>query len=148
MTFEELEKVILIFPDGDLGRGATEEEVAAAEDTLGVEIRGGFRDFLRRFGWGEISYLSIYGLGIGIPPYLDLVQITMSERTEMSPRLPAHLVPVMNDGGGNLFCLDTSANMNEPPVVSWAHDEGESQTPVTIAQDFVSWLAAALEAES
>lgn len=74
-----------------------------------------------------------------VPPYLDLVAVTESERTQMRPALPSHLIPIMNDGGGNLYCLDAS-QAGEPTVVFWAHTLGEEQVPEAVASDFVSWM--------
>lgn len=66
------------------------------------------------------------------------------ERTEMHPALPPYLVPLMNDGGGNLYCLD-SRREGEPPVVLWNHEAGESQEPERVAADFLSWMAERVE---
>src|SRR5687768_6924200 len=91
------------------GKGASEQEIDAAEKILGCTIRGDYRQFLSTFGWGGASHFEIYGVGSDVPPYLDLVRTTRSERTEMTPRLPEYLLPLMNDGGGNHYCLDLAS---------------------------------------
>lgn len=46
--------------------------------------------------------------------------MTHSERTEVVDLpLPPHLLPIVNDGAGNLVCLDTKAAGEAPPVVAW-----------------------------
>lgn len=120
------------------------EEVQVASARLGVRLEGGYRRFLERFGWGGVGSFELYGLGSDVPRYLDLVSVTESERTQMAPALPAHLIPIMNDGGGNLYCLDSS-KAGEPMIVFWAHTDGEEQQPETVASDFVSWMGARLE---
>lgn len=82
----------------------------------------------------------LFGLGADVPPYLSLTAMTRSEREEMSPSLPAHLIPLMNDGGGNLYCLDSRGG-GEPPVVFWDHTAGARQEPAQVASDFTTWLA-------
>ncbi|HSN87468.1 MAG TPA: SMI1/KNR4 family protein [Thermoanaerobaculia bacterium] len=146
MTFDDLEKQLLTFADRNLGTGATEEEIREAEAKLGLHIAGSYRHFLHRFGWGGVGHLDLYGLGPCIPPYLNVVTVTQSERSEMRPRLAEHLLPVMNDGGGNLYCLDLGVeNKGEPAVVFWDHEQSETQQPEVIAEDFITWLRAQLE---
>lgn len=70
--------------------------------------------------------------------HLNIVDITLSERTEMSPRLPRALLPILNDGGGNLYCLDLESA--GPRVVLWTHDDTESQEPSVEGTDFSTWL--------
>jgi len=132
-------------PDSSFGSGATEQEIAAAERLLGVSIRGDYREFLRRFGWGGVGDIELFGLGRDVPKYLDLAVLAASERDEMNPPLPHHLLPVMNDGGGNLYCIDTIRADEMPTVVLWRHDEPITQKPTHQANDFTSWLKALLE---
>lgn len=137
-TFEELRKRLGSHPKKAFGKGATEEEVVAAERALGLSLGGTYRDFLRQFGWGGVAHLEIYGLGRDVPRHLDLVRVTQSERTEMRPRLPGHLLPVMNDGGGNLYCIDTK--VEGLPLVFWDHTLREDQDPEQCATGFAEWL--------
>ncbi|KAA3607482.1 MAG: SMI1/KNR4 family protein [Planctomycetota bacterium] len=136
-NYEELSSRLLGYECQDLGAGASEAEIAAAEKDLGLRIEGGYRQFLVQYGWGGVEHLELYGLGG--PPHLDLVRITQSERSEMELALPKYLLPVMNDGGGNLFCLDTRT-AGDPPVVFWDHTVGFDKDTVVDSEDFVSWL--------
>lgn len=145
MTFDDLAARMLSYESRSLGVGATEQEIDSAAETLGVPIRGGYRAFLRRFGYGGVSHYDFFGLGPGVPACLDLVGVTTSERTEMEPHIPPHLLPIMNNGGGDHACLDTRASPNEPPVVMWYHEDGPEQAPGVEAPDFVSWLSDLLD---
>jgi hypothetical protein len=127
------------------GIGAREVEITEAERALSIAIRGSYREFLLKFGWGGCHSFEIYGLGEDVPQYLNLVGITRSERTEMEPALPPYLLPVMNDGGGNLYCVDTRSAPGEPPVVLWLHDESIDQVPTIQGSTFVAWFEALLE---
>ncbi|MFL5348077.1 MAG: SMI1/KNR4 family protein [Hyalangium sp.] len=144
MTFDELAQRLELSSSKNFGRGATEHDLHAASARLGVNLAGGYRRFLQRFGWGGVGSFELFGLGSDAPPYLNLVAVTESERTEMHPALPAHLIPLMNDGGGNLYCLD-SRSAGEPVVVFWDHTASAEQAPEPVAPDFVSWLAERVE---
>lgn len=138
-TYAEVAARLLRLENRELGQGSSDEQIAAAERMLGIPIEGGYRQFLKQFGWGGVEHIELYGLGSGLPAHLDLVQITRSEREEMEPRLQRHLLPMMNDGGGNLLCLDTNKE-TEPTVVFWDHGRGAHQKPAVEAEDFASWL--------
>ncbi len=140
-SYSELATRLVNFECRDLGTGVSDNEIAAAERSLELRIEGGYRQFLKQFGWGGVEHLELYGLGG--PPHLDLLQVTESERSEMEPPLSPHLLPVMNDGGGNLFCLDTKA-ANDPPIVFWDHTGGADQAAEIEGESFSSWLWAQL----
>lgn len=107
-----------------LGRAASSDDVIRAEDELGVTIPGSYRLFLLEFGWGGVGDWELYGLGPTVPFHLNLVRLTCSERSEMMPPLPHHLLPIMNDGGGNLLCLDMARQRpdGENPIVMRYHE--------------------------
>jgi len=147
MTFHELAELLEKNPSKSFGRGVAEAEINTASARLGVSLTGSYRLFLQRFGWGGVGSLELFGLGADVPPYLSLTAMTRSEREEMSPALPKHLIPLMNDGGGNLYCLD-SRTAGEPPIVFWDHTAGEQQEPAQVASDFVTWLAERVEREA
>lgn len=128
MEFSVLEARILALPEREQGPRATIEEIGAAERKLGLKLSGGYRRFLERFGWLAAGPIEIYGVGAGVPKHMSLVEIALSERTEMRPRLQPNLVPVMNDGGGNLYCIDTTSG-TEPVVVFWDHNLHSDQEP-------------------
>jgi hypothetical protein len=142
MTFEELKTILMRSGPLEVGKGATSSAIEAAERLLGVSIRGDYRRFVEEYGWGGVGYIELYGLGHDVPQHLNLVDITMSERTEMSPRLRSDLLPIMNDGGGNLYCLATQTE--GPAVVFWDHEDTPEQEPSVEASDFSEWLASKL----
>lgn len=141
--FSELTRRLCEFEDVQLAGGATDVEVSGAEEKLGPRVEGTYRDFLRRFGWGSFADIEIFGLGDDVPSHLDLLQVTESERHELESRLQPHLVPLSNDGAGNLYCLDTRVS-DEPPVVFWDHEAPSSQTPAVVAAGFATWLIESL----
>jgi cell wall assembly regulator SMI1 len=145
-TFNDLVPRLMHAPDFSHGAGVSVESLSSAEKALGVSLPRSYRDFLRRFGWAEIGNTEIYGLGSDVPKWLDLVRVTRSERGEMTPKMPGHLIPIHNDGAGNHVCIDTSErNTDGGSIVFWSHDLGEGQSPVRVAHDFVEWLADVLK---
>jgi hypothetical protein len=158
VSFADLRQRIGALQDKALGRGATAEEMANAGRVLKVSFSGSYEQFLREYGWARFGHerlspysalaIGVYGLGSGIPPHLDLLKNTVAERTENEPSLPAHLVPVMGDGGGNHYCLDTSKMVNgEYPMIFWDHENDEEQATEPPSQSFESWLINQLDDE-
>jgi hypothetical protein len=127
------------------GAGATAQEISAAEQLLGIRIGGSYREFLKQFGGGGVGHIEIFGLGLRVPPYLNLVSVTQRERHELQPSLRRELIPIMNDGAGNLYCLDTRVS-DEPPIVYWDHSAGADQRlEVDSADGFAAWLMKRLD---
>jgi cell wall assembly regulator SMI1 len=142
---EILERLRML-EEQQFGKGATLKEVELAEIELGVKFPTDYAAFLKEFGWGGASHWEIYGLGSDVPRNVELVRLTLSERSEMSPRLPERLLPIYNDGFGNLSCLDTAAMKDgRCPVVFWDHDQDEDQFPEIEANSFNDWLAALID---
>jgi hypothetical protein len=92
------------------------------------------RAFLADFGWLQIGSAEVFGLGQGVPTYLNLELEMVAEREVFEPGLPAKLLPMMNDGGGNLVCVDC-ADTREAMAL-WDHSEGL----VDLNQSFCDWL--------
>jgi len=127
----------------ECGRGATDQEIADAERALSVRFPRSYRAFLSEFGWAEIRHDVLYGLGCDVPSHHELVRNTLCERHQTEPLIPPYLVPIMNDGAGNNYCLDTSRLVDEEcPVVFWdhEHEDGSNQSPVQVASSFDRWI--------
>lgn len=105
MTYEQLRERLMSDPNVEHGAGATAEVVDHAQEVLGVPFSESYRRFLMDFGWAEIGHFEVYGLGADVPEYLDVVKQTLWERIEAGYHLPRHLVPIMNNGGGDHYLL-------------------------------------------
>lgn len=142
MDYDKISDRLRSIAEKEVGLGATPDDIARAERQLGSRLPEGYRCFLREFGWGGVGHWELFGLGPDVPFHLDLVRTTLSERSDVTtPRMPAHLVAVMNDGSGSHYCLDVDRMTGgEAPVVHWDHAQDESQEPMTVADDFASWL--------
>ena len=140
----ELIRRLRSFRQAEFGWGAKPQQIELAEQQLGVEFPPSYKAFLEQFGWASLEGLELYGLGEEVSAYLDLVKVTLSERTEMRPRLPSRLLALMNDGAANHYGLDVGLHeQGEYPVVFWVfwdHNLGESQDPVYVAPNLEGWL--------
>jgi cell wall assembly regulator SMI1 len=124
----------------EVGLGASEAIVKDAEIALNVRFPIYFRAYLLQFGFMGIDHYELYGLGNDIPKHLDVVINTLDERQKFRPYMPLHLIPLENTGGGDHFCIDLSAGLNDPPVVFWDHEQDEIQLPELVADQFSLWL--------
>lgn len=141
MSIAEMNDRIRLFADKQCGQGATSEEIATAESSLRVAFPKSYRSFLETVGWGRFAHEEIYGLGSDAPISLQLVRNTVAERSAMTPQMPHHLIPVMNDGAGNHYCLDTSKfREGECPMVFWDHEQTAAQVPEYVDTSFDRWI--------
>ena len=102
--------------------------------------------FLERFGWACVGPNEVFGLGCGVPFHLDVLNITKWERNEAIPSMSAHLVPILNNGAGDHYCLDTASQKDgECPVVFWGYEARRGQSPQYVAPSFAAWLASMLD---
>jgi cell wall assembly regulator SMI1 len=142
MSYKKLHEKIILFSDKECGIGVTTKEINQAEMSIGVPFSKSYRQFLQEFGWARFAHQELYGLGSDVPSYLELVRNTNAERNQMRPSLLRYLVPLMNDGSGNHYCLDTRMMRNsECPVVLWNHELGEDQHLEFVSDTFDTWLS-------
>jgi cell wall assembly regulator SMI1 len=142
MLFEEASlRMRRYLGDKELGGGATQVDITEAEAALGTKLPESYKAFLREFGWGGIGSWELFGLGRCVPEYLNLVRMTGMERTVAHPHIARALIPIMNDGFGNHYCLATASLIKgECPVVFWDHEKGAGQEPKLVSPRFDLWL--------
>ncbi len=131
-------------------RGATEEDIREMLLFARVKLPKDYREFLRGVGWVQVGPNTILGLGPDAFKEANVSEVAHWEHVRAFPPMPHALIPVMNDGSGNHFCLDTS-KMKEGrcPIVFWEHDheDGELQKPKRIKASFEQWLLGIVKAE-
>jgi cell wall assembly regulator SMI1 len=117
--------------------------IADAEAKLRVTFHPDLRDYLKLFGHLEIADLELFGLGENTPPFLDLIRMTLSERTESECPPPPGLIPLCNDGGGNLYCISVATGTGtnaSGAIILWEHDGGPDQELEVTADCLETWL--------
>lgn len=119
------------------GRPPSRPTITKAEQALGVAFSRSLHEYLESFGWLTIEDDVLFGLGRGIARHRHLVDATTWERRADCP-LPRHLIPLRNDGAGNLDCVDVRTDR----VVFWNHERGPTQRPEQVAATLRGWLAA------
>jgi hypothetical protein len=134
MSFEEVANRIEGHAEADHGDGASEADIVAAENTLG-SFPTDYRLFLARFGQLSVGPLEVYGLGGDIPDYLNVIEMTITERRD-AIGFPAKGIVIHNDGGGNLSYLDSFDTGS--PVKIWYHDDPDDIE--IVASSFSAWL--------
>lgn len=128
-------------PGRETGRGASAADISRAESSLECVIPEDYKQFLRWFGWGGRDDWEIYGLGDDVPTDLDLATMTAQERNLFRPLLPSALLPLLNDGGSTLYCLQMDAAVRGiAPVVAWSIEDGEDQRPERVSSSFAEWF--------
>lgn len=88
-----------------------------------------------------MRHFDIFGLGLGLPNHMNVVNETIYERTCADRPLPRNLIAVYNDGGGNLYAVKVDGGPEDrmrDGVVAWWHDDGSE--PEVINVSFASWV--------
>ena len=119
-----------------------EAEIQAVASDLGVRFPPMLADYLREFGWLGIGADKLFGLGPGVPDYLHIRTITKLEREQSGNPVHWSMIPLHNDGYGNLYCIvvdDSSPAYGN--IVVWDHAAGPQQTPDHVADDLEKWLS-------
>lgn len=130
--------------------GVKEEElISLAESVLGVVFPPTYREFLSKYGCGDIAGCEFYGLingdfeGSGIP---DAIWLTLEERKDSD--LPENLVVVYALGDGSYHALDCSVTdqAGECPVVEWIPGSSKVGKGLeVIADDYGQFLLQKIE---
>ena len=139
MGFDELRDALRARPDLEAGTPLPMKEIDVAERQLG-SLPEDYRAFLQEFGWVSLGPHEVFGLAVDVPPYLDVVRVNESEWTE--GQLPRNLLAVMNDGAGNLSCIDLTAvsRGDVSTVVLWDHEVSPIDGPIPLTSTFSELL--------
>jgi hypothetical protein len=141
MEYHELSEALRSRGDLEAGTPASPAEIDAVVRRIG-ELPADYRAFLAEFGWVSFGAYEIFGAGAGVPRYLDVVHMTESEWDEGG--LLRGLVAIMNDGGGNLTCIERQAGSAEFKIVLWDHEAAPHGGPSPQAPTFSAFVAGIL----
>ena len=120
--------------DSASGTGLSEAEIDGVEKALG-RLPLGYRALLGRFGWISVGPFDIYGVGEALPEYLNVLTVAKDEWAQGG--LPPNLIPLRNDGGGNLYCVGIQGDDIREEVFFWEHATRRSYA---VARDLEEWL--------
>ena len=126
--------------------------LTAAELILGVRLPQSYRALAQRYPSGRPlpneftvkhrkgTWGSCVGVLLSIDPRHSGNVFQHISHLAGDDQLPAHLVPIIDDGGGDLVCLDYRGDGSQPSVVYWAHELGGEDGLVQIASSFDEFL--------
>lgn len=123
---------------------STEQAITSVENSLGVSLRGSYRDFILATGGGGLDSLFISQIPAS-EPLVGCYADTVHYRADwVAQPLPQHLVVIQCDAADNEpVCLDTSivANGENPVVLYYLHSghiERLADSFLAYYQDFLS----------
>ncbi len=153
MGIEELKRALELarVAEGvDLGSGASDRAISAAEDYLGLRFPTSYREFVSEVGWGSIGGRYFYGItpdGVAATSIPSAIFATRSEREDGG--LPPWLLIVEDSGSDEQFVLDTR-DLNaegDAPVKAWT-PASDASSLETLAPDFGAYLLDAAKRHS
>jgi hypothetical protein len=119
--------------------GISERDHALQKD---APLPGDYRVFLADLGWLAAGHYEIFGLGEDAPMHLNLVEMTLDERSNFG--LPENLIPIMKNGRGDLYCFDGSGARGRK-VLLWDHESSPRRGAFLAGESFSAWLLGLLE---
>lgn len=141
-SYQTAKQIILSSDASDFVGGCATELIDKAENKLGIDFTGLYRDYLLTFGAGNFGAQEIYGIihddfeNSSVP---DAIWCTLTERVESN--LPNNLLVIYDSGDDELYCLDFKQYNEEPKVVVFVPRVTlENQKYEVIADDFGDFL--------
>jgi cell wall assembly regulator SMI1 len=129
-------------------RGASTEDIAAAERLLGVRFPAEYAALLTTHAgaYGDADFTfpgsaarGSIGLWLGLSPWdRESIWTTLSTWTA-EHEMPRTVVPVAADGGGNCLCLDYRSS-HDPSVAFWFHELLGEEGLSDVAPSFRAFL--------
>ena len=134
MSIEEMHRIVSENEElADFVGEMPESKIVEAEKRLEVAFPKSYREFLRKYGCGDIDGEEFYGIGPREPNCAPSV-IFMTESTREDVNLPHELIPVWYSGGEEECMIDISqSDGEEAPIISWIpgkDDAEQDRTPL------------------
>ena len=131
-----------------------ESVVRGAELILGYVLPSSYRSLVQQWPSGHPdrsdfpvqgggrrgSWISCVGVLLSLDPRHTDNVFECLKNLAIDDQLPDGLLPVSDDGGGDLICLDYRHNSSAPEVVYWAHELSGEEAVVPIAPSFDAFL--------
>ncbi|MCP4325787.1 MAG: SMI1/KNR4 family protein [Alteromonadales bacterium] len=142
---ERFNRIIQLFRDNSDSNFSIDQasvnEIESVENELGVKLPDSYCAFQLKLGDFDEGFLDIYSVRSPQDGNINIAGITRMEQNECEPKMPQHLIPFSDNGGGDSYCFDTSdPNKSECRVVFWDHTASEDQKPEIVACDFLEWI--------
>ena len=113
------------------GPALSEADVAAVEQRLGVSFPDDYRAFLLQINGGVPRpgkwVKQIFSLGSDVSPDASF-ETAYQNLKVVEKRVPHRLIPVADNGGGDVYCVSTSG-ADRAAVYLWSHEDEHDQQP-------------------
>ncbi|EAQ78902.1 SMI1/KNR4 family protein [Blastopirellula marina] len=137
--------------EGDQFSPLSEDELERLENSVGVAFPDDYRTFLRQFGACDLEeYAVILTEDGSIAPGSFFGDDLAGALNDFSERLPRLVIPINDDGAGNLICISLrpdcfGAICFQSHSVGWDdslgdEDAAKSATLIRVAPDFGSFI--------
>lgn len=128
-----------------IGEGVGGDQIAQAEQRLGISFPVSFKRFLSVYGWGGPDGTEIYGLSESLPDdsYPNLIRKNMAARTEDG--LPDDLLVFATSGDGGYYALTISSASDDAVRVWYPGSDTSIDDLERSDESFGEWLIRAVE---
>jgi len=111
---KEISKLARRYPELiELGSGANAPQLAELEQRLGARLPACYRNYLKTFGVIAIGSEEFFGF-VGKVASKDFRNVVAAKRDwEKRWQLPENLIPVLDEEGDSLLCLDTATGKDD-----------------------------------
>ena len=135
-AYKDVAERLRQIPGIQTGRGATKEDIVAAENHLRVKFPSSYADFLTDVGWAVWDDLTIFGTGREVPDRFNVLYC----QPESDALSSASRLVIAKGRGGQLFALDNSYDgAYESPVYA-LQSKNDDSDETYVTHDFASWL--------
>jgi hypothetical protein len=111
---KEIAKLARKYPDLiELGSGATATQLSELEQRLGRKLPAFYRNYLKKFGVVAIGSEEFFGFvgKVGSKDFRNVVAAKANWAKRW--QLPENLIPVLDEEGDSLLCLDTATGKDD-----------------------------------
>lgn len=96
---------------GDTFSPLSEADLEMIEERVGQKLPDDFREFLSQFGECDLEEYAVFPTdGGGVAPGTFFGKTILSAIDDFAERLPVSVIPINDDGAGNLICISLQSD--------------------------------------
>ncbi len=121
--------------------GCTDSDIKKSELQLAVSYPADYSEYLLDFGWLSVEHYEFFGLGKGIPDFLNINLVAHDEWESYG--LDKRFLPIWNNGGGNLDCINLElSTKDKSKIFVVSHETRQAEF---LTDGIQSWLCLKLD---
>jgi len=129
--------------------GTTEEAIARAESQLPHPLPSAFREWLKQNNGLGLKSVTMFPVLDDRDPRKTWDSIvrqfgqwkSYAETIDAPAHITSNLLPFAEYGTGDYYCFEYRPASQEPAVVRWSHETGETEPRATSFSEFIAKLA-------